>query len=249
MAKCDEGYLCSICGGDVEDVTDSELYLRFVIGLLDPELLHATPEKHIRCNPTLAQFIVADDFEPVVVAGPFSKSHLDPAYVRQRERLVTRGWHRLKEIKSLGEVAILEYPLPEVIDRMKSKAEKTARQALPGERDAAEKIYKIVSRELWESAQPTGEFAGAGVDLADGYIHFSAAHQVVKTAAKYFSGQADLVLITADPDKLGADLRWEPSRDGDLFPHLYAKLQLQHVESVRELPLNELGNHVFPDIV
>ena len=68
MAKCDEGYLCSICGADVESVTDSELYLRYVIGLLDPELLHVTPEKHIRCNPSLAQFIVAKDFEPVVVA-------------------------------------------------------------------------------------------------------------------------------------------------------------------------------------
>ena len=92
MAKCDEGYLCSVCGGDVENVTESELYLRFVIGLLDPELLHATPEKHIRCNPALAQFIVADDFKPVVLDDEFSKQYLDPAYVREREELVTRGW-------------------------------------------------------------------------------------------------------------------------------------------------------------
>ena len=67
MAKCDEGYLCGVCGHDVENVTDSELYLRYVIGLIDPELLHATPERHIRCNPELAQFIVADGFEPVIV--------------------------------------------------------------------------------------------------------------------------------------------------------------------------------------
>ncbi|MEM7454072.1 MAG: hypothetical protein AAF456_06920 [Planctomycetota bacterium] len=116
MAKCDEGYLCSICGGDVENVTESELYLRYVIGLLDPELLHATPEKHIRCNPELAQFIVADDFVPELVEGPFGKQHLDPEFVTERETLVTRGWHRLKEIRAMGESAILDFPLPEVIE-------------------------------------------------------------------------------------------------------------------------------------
>ena len=121
MAKCDEGYLCNVCGGDVENVTDSDLYLRFVIGLLDPELLHAQPEKHIRCNPTLAQFIVSDDFEPVDVEGEFSKMNLDPAYVSDRESLVTRGWNRLKEIKGLGEVSILEFPLPEVIEQMQQR--------------------------------------------------------------------------------------------------------------------------------
>ena len=121
MAKCDEGYLCSVCGGDVENITDSDLYLRYVIGMLDPELLHAQPEKHIRCNPTLAQFITAEDFEPVVVSGDFSKSTLDPAHVRERESLVTRGWNRLKEIKGLGEVSILEFPLPEAIEQLKSR--------------------------------------------------------------------------------------------------------------------------------
>ncbi len=122
MAKCDEGYLCSICGKDVEAIVDSDLYLRFVIGLLDPELLHAAPEKHIRCNPTLAQFIVADDFDPVIVADEFSKANLDEGYVRTREELVTRGWRRLKEIKTLGEVSILEFPLPEIVNRMKNES-------------------------------------------------------------------------------------------------------------------------------
>ena len=121
MAKCDEGYLCSVCGGDVENITDSDLYLRYVIGMLDPELLHAQPEKHIRCNPTLAQFIVAEDFEPIHVDDDFSKSTLDPSHVKEREELVTRGWQRLKEIKGLGEVSILEFPLPEVIEQMKSR--------------------------------------------------------------------------------------------------------------------------------
>jgi len=109
-----------VCGGDVEKITDSELYLRYVTGLLDPELLHASPEKHIRCNPTLAQFIVAADFEPVIVEGNFSKSELDSEYVQQRERLITRGWQRLKEIPKLGEISILEFPLPEIIEQMKS---------------------------------------------------------------------------------------------------------------------------------
>ena len=121
MAKCDEGYLCCVCGADVEQITDSDLYLRFVIGLLDPELLHAQPEKHIRCNPTLAQFIVADDFSPVEVDTDFAKESLDQDYVAKREALVTRGWHRLKELKALGEVSILEFPLPEVIEALQQK--------------------------------------------------------------------------------------------------------------------------------
>ena len=121
MAKCDEGYLCAVCGGDVENIADSDLYLRYVIGAIDPELLHAQPEKHIRCNPTLAQFIVADDFEAVVVEDDFAKSNLDPDHVRERESLVTRGWNRLKELKDLGEVSILEFPLPEAIEQMKSR--------------------------------------------------------------------------------------------------------------------------------
>ena len=102
MAKCEEGYLCDVCGGDVEEITDSDLYLRYVIGMLDPETLHTTRERHIRCNPVLAQFIVDDDFAPVVVEGDFDKRRLDPAYVHQRETLVTRGWRRLRELAGSG---------------------------------------------------------------------------------------------------------------------------------------------------
>lgn len=123
MAKCDEGYLCGVCGSDVAGITDSDLYLRYVIGLLDPELLHAQPERHIRCNPILAQFIVHKEFAPVIVAGEFSKSTLDPVYVAEREELVTRGWLRLREILELGEVSILEFPLPETIERLRTRAE------------------------------------------------------------------------------------------------------------------------------
>jgi hypothetical protein len=113
MAKCEEGYLCDVCGDDVENLTDSDLYLRFVIGLLDPETLHTTRERHIRCNPALGQFIVADDFAPLLAPGDFDKRLLDEAYVRQREEFVTRGWRRLQELSGL-DLAIIDYPLPEV---------------------------------------------------------------------------------------------------------------------------------------
>jgi hypothetical protein len=113
MAKCEEGYLCEVCGKDVAEITDSDLYLRYVIGLLDPEVLHTTRERHIRCNPTLAQFIVDDDFTPIAVEGVFDKRLLDEIYVRQQETLVTRGYRRLKEIAAL-DLPILDYPLPEV---------------------------------------------------------------------------------------------------------------------------------------
>jgi hypothetical protein len=113
MAKCEEGYLCDVCGQDVAEITESDLYLRYVIGMLDPEVLHTTRERHIRCDPPLAQFIVDDDFPTVIADGPFDKRSLDPAYVRDRETLVTRGYRRLKEIAGL-DLPILDYPLPEV---------------------------------------------------------------------------------------------------------------------------------------
>jgi hypothetical protein len=122
MAKCEEGYLCDVCGGDVDGLAESDLYLRYVIGLLDPETLHTTRERHIRCNPSLAQFIVADDFEPLTVEGSFDKRLLDPLFVRQRETLVTRGWRRLHELAGL-DLPILDYPLPEV----RAENEKRAR--------------------------------------------------------------------------------------------------------------------------
>ena len=112
MARCDEGYLCEVCGEEVEGILESDLYLRYVIGLVDPETLHTTPERHIRCNPSLAQFILAPGFEEVD-AGAFGKSELDQQFVRERETLVTRGWRRLQELSQLTDVSLLEYPLPE----------------------------------------------------------------------------------------------------------------------------------------
>lgn len=121
MAKCDEGYLCEVCGDDVASLVDSDLYLRFVIGMIDPEVLHTSKERHLRCNPALAQFIVDERFEPVVVEGAFDKRTLDAEFVRQREELVTRGWRRLRELSRL-DVPIIEYPLPEVAEQIRAKS-------------------------------------------------------------------------------------------------------------------------------
>jgi hypothetical protein len=121
MAKCDQGYLCDVCGDDVAEITDSDLYLRYIVGMLDPEVLHTTPERHIRCNPALAQYVVADDFEPVIVEGPFDKRQLDAAFVAEREELLTRGWRRLNEVVRLG-VPIIEYPLPEVATAIRARS-------------------------------------------------------------------------------------------------------------------------------
>jgi hypothetical protein len=122
MARCEEGYLCEVCGGDVEHIYESDLYLRYVTGQLDPEVLHTTRERHMLCNPTLAQFIVDPEFPPVVVEGPFAKSQLDPAFVQQQERLMTRGWQRLKELAHLEGISLLDYPLPEVRRKMHDSA-------------------------------------------------------------------------------------------------------------------------------
>ncbi|MEX2287058.1 MAG: hypothetical protein WD648_08215, partial [Planctomycetaceae bacterium] len=113
MARCEQGYLCEVCHEEVVDITDSDLYLRFVIGEIDARALLAAPERHLRCNPVMAQFIVDEAFEPVCVEGPFDKRQLDSTQTREREQLVTRGWRRLQDVRSLG-IPISEYPLEEV---------------------------------------------------------------------------------------------------------------------------------------
>jgi uncharacterized protein (DUF952 family) len=109
-----------------------------------------------------------------------------------------------------------------------------------------EDIYKLCPRSLWRQAEAEGRFGGAPIDLADGYIHFSSREQVRETAARYFAGVRDLLLIAVDPEPLGDKLRWEPSRGGALFPHLYGSLPLSAVTSVKPLPLNADGSHDFP---
>lgn len=110
MARCDEGYLCDVCGEEVKNIIESDLYLRYVLGEIDSRALLSGAERHIRCNPTQAQFIVDPAFEPVVVSGPFNKAELDSESVRAQEELVTRGWRRLREVHRLG-LPISEYPL------------------------------------------------------------------------------------------------------------------------------------------
>ena len=122
MARCEQGYLCDVCGDDVENIWESDLYLRYVIGRVDPETLHTTRERHIRCNPTLAQFVVDPDFDPVLVEGEFDKRRLDAAYVSEQQRLVTRGWRRLKELAHQEGVSLLDYPLPEIRERLRSQS-------------------------------------------------------------------------------------------------------------------------------
>jgi uncharacterized protein (DUF952 family) len=106
-------------------------------------------------------------------------------------------------------------------------------------------IFKIVEAEEWRIAETAGVFEGAAIDRADGYIHFSTAEQAPETAARYFAGRDDLVLAAVDAAKLGDALKWEPSRGGALFPHLYAKLPLSAVRWWRPLPLGPEGLHRF----
>jgi uncharacterized protein (DUF952 family) len=107
-------------------------------------------------------------------------------------------------------------------------------------------IYKIVDRTAWREAEAAGIFTGAPVDLRDGYIHLSTAKQVRETARRHFAGILDLLLVEVDADRLGQALRWEVSRGGDLFPHLYSKLPLDAVLRVMELPVGADGEHDFP---
>jgi len=107
-------------------------------------------------------------------------------------------------------------------------------------------VYKICPASLWREAERAGVFRGSEVDQRDGFIHFSDAAQVVETAAKHFAGQSDLLLVRVDTTKLGNRLKWEPSRGGALFPHLYGDLDLTSVMRVDPLPLASDGRHVFP---
>jgi uncharacterized protein (DUF952 family) len=109
-------------------------------------------------------------------------------------------------------------------------------------------IYKIVPRPLWLEAIASGRFTGSPVDRADGFIHFSTAAQLRETANKHFTGVADLLLVAVPAAALGDAIRWEPSRGGDLFPHLYGPLPVTLAEWVKPLPLDAGGKPVVPDL-
>jgi hypothetical protein len=110
MARCDQGYLCEVCGDEVEDITQSDLYLRYVIGELEARALLTAPERHIACHPFVAQFILDERFPAQTCEGPFHKGSLDDEERKRLEDLYTRGWQRLQEVRELG-VPISEYPL------------------------------------------------------------------------------------------------------------------------------------------
>ena len=110
----------------------------------------------------------------------------------------------------------------------------------------AEIIYHMCRRDEWQAAEAAGVYRGSSQDAADRFIHFSTATQVAAAAAKHRAGQRDLVLVAVDATMLGRSLRWEPARDGALFPHLYGPLPLEAVQWVEALPLGADGQHVFP---
>lgn len=109
-------------------------------------------------------------------------------------------------------------------------------------------IYKIAPADLWHQSERAGTFAGAPVDVADGFIHFSTAAQVQETAAKHFRGQADLVIAAVDAAVLGDALRWEPSRGGALFPHLYGPMAMDAVRWTKPLACDAAGVPIIPDL-
>lgn len=109
-------------------------------------------------------------------------------------------------------------------------------------------VFKIVEQDAWREAEAAGAFSGAPVDIMDGYVHLSAAHQVRETAARHFRGQSGLLLVAYRSDDLGKELRWEASRGGDLFPHLYGALPTDKALWVKPLPLDGAGGHLFPDL-
>ena len=124
MARCDQGYLCDVCDEEVEHIWQSDLYLRFVTGQISSQDLLSSPERHLLCNPVVAQFIVNDEFPEIHVEGAFSKTELDPEQVRQQEDLMSRGWLRLMELQKIAKtLPVHMYPLPEVIAK-NSAAEK-----------------------------------------------------------------------------------------------------------------------------
>jgi uncharacterized protein (DUF952 family) len=109
-------------------------------------------------------------------------------------------------------------------------------------------IYHMCRADEWAAAVEARTYRGSSQDLADGFIHFSTAAQIVESARRHRAGQEGLLLVAVDADRLGDRLKWEPSRGGDLFPHLYGRLDPAESASVRPLPLGPDGLHVFPEL-
>ena len=110
MARCEQGYICDVCGQEVEEIVDSDLYLRYVLGEVAVEQLPSMKERHIRCNAATAQFIVDEGFPAVKCEGIFAKELLDSDYVVEQERQVTQAWRRLQDVTGT-KIPISDYPL------------------------------------------------------------------------------------------------------------------------------------------
>jgi uncharacterized protein (DUF952 family) len=111
---------------------------------------------------------------------------------------------------------------------------------------AAQRVYKVVTRAAWEEACRRGAFSGSADDKRDGYIHLSSLHQLQGTFARHFKGQTDLVLVALESSELGDSLKWEPSRNGELFPHLYAPLPTRTARAVHTLHNDADGVPLLP---
>jgi len=107
-------------------------------------------------------------------------------------------------------------------------------------------VYKILTRQQWAEVVASGQFNGAAIDLVDGFIHLSTARQLIETVRRHFRSQVDLVIVGIDTERLGDGLRWEPSRGGDLFPHLYGSLPVTAATALIDLPMGPDGEHQFP---
>lgn len=110
-------------------------------------------------------------------------------------------------------------------------------------------IFKVMGKAEWQEAKRLGRYDGSPDDRRDGFIHFSAGEQLPGTLAKYFAGREDLVLLAVEAAALGDALKWEPSRGGALFPHLYRALEAHEVTREAPLPLSPTGTHRLPDWV
>ena len=109
-------------------------------------------------------------------------------------------------------------------------------------------LYKVLDSAAWKAAQTGGVFSGSAVDLRDGFIHFSAKDQLAETLQKHFAGARDVVLLYIQSERIAEGLRWEPSRGGALFPHLYASLPVAAVHRVEPLELDAHGSHILPSL-
>lgn len=111
MARCDQGYLCEVCGDEVEQLAESSLYLQYILGWITAEALTQHPDSHLRCNPNLSQFIDSPHFPPICVEGAFDRRNLEADFARQRAQLVSSGYERLLQLQRDRNLTIDRYPI------------------------------------------------------------------------------------------------------------------------------------------